>query len=329
MSKKNLSPILYLSKDDVVRTGLGITRIMDVVEQVFREKGAGNVEMPPKPGIHPLPDSFIHAMPAYVPSLQAAALKWVSGYPQNPMRSLPYISGLLILNDPETGMPLAVMDATWITAMRTAAASAVAAKHLANSNPQTLTIIGCGVQGRSHLEAMTAAFPSLNSVMAYDISPQVLETYVAEMSETFPKLQFQKCGSPRETIVEADIIVTAGPIKKVPEPAIEAGWVKAGAFASPVDFDTYWSRSALEEFDKILTDDVPQFRFYRQQGYFGVFSELYADLSEVVCSTKTGRDTADERIMSMHLGLAVEDAAVAKKLYDSALESGIGQWLDR
>jgi len=326
---KAIEKILYLSQSDIAGIGLGMAEIIDIVERVFQEKAKGNVEMPPKPGIHPAPDAFIHAMPAYVPALSAAAVKWVSGYPQNLKKGLPYITGLLILNDPETGIPLSVMDAVWITAMRTAAASAVAAKYLANPNPKTLAIIGCGVQGRSHTDAMSVAFPSIDTVNAYDISLENLDRYSREMSERFSHLTFGRCDTPREAVADADIIVTAGPIKKKPEPGIEAGWVRPGAFASPVDFDTYWSRDALREFGKIVTDDVPQFHYYRQNGYFGVFPEIYADLADIVSSAKPARQSADERIMSMHLGLAIEDAAVARRLYDMAFESAIGQWLER
>jgi len=306
--------------------------IIDIVDRVFREKGKGNVEMPPKPGIHPEPDAFIHAMPAYVPALNAAALKWVSGYPRNPSRGLPYITGLLILNDPQTGIPLAVMDATWITAMRTAAASAVAARCLANPEPGVLAIIGCGVQGRSHAEAMAAAFPSIAVINAYDISGENLNGYAEAMAARFPDWALAKCGSPREAVEGADIIVTAGPIKKTPEPGIEPGWVKPGAFASPVDFDTYWHREALGEFDKIFTDDIPQFRFYQENGYFGDFPDIYADLSDIIDQSQAGavpgRVLPEERIMSVHLGLAIEDAAVARRLYDMAIEASIGQRLE-
>ena len=103
--------ILYLSQADVISTGLGMKEIIQLVEKAFFEKGNGWVEMPPKPGIHPGGgDNFIHAMPAYIPALNSAGIKWVSGFPGNVERGLPYISGLLILNDPETGIPLAVMD---------------------------------------------------------------------------------------------------------------------------------------------------------------------------------------------------------------------------
>src|ERR1019366_4385610 len=128
---QEIRSFLYLSRADVEAVGLAMEEIIASVERVFQEMGKGGVEMPPKPGIHTRPNAFIHAMPASIPSLGAAGMKWVSGYPGNQSKGLPYISGLLILNDPETGLPLAVMDCTWITANRTGAATAVAAKYLA------------------------------------------------------------------------------------------------------------------------------------------------------------------------------------------------------
>src|SRR5688572_33247791 len=110
--------VLYLSRTDVERVDLSMRDIIDSVADVFREKGEDRIEMPPKPGIHPAPDAFIHAMPAYVPALRAAGVKWVSGYPQNRARGLPYIAGLIVLNDPETGLPTMIADCAWITAMR-------------------------------------------------------------------------------------------------------------------------------------------------------------------------------------------------------------------
>ncbi len=155
--------MLYLSRGDVQRVNLPMTVILDAVEGVFREKGLGQVEMPPKIGVHPTNAAFLHAMPGLVPSAGAVGMKWVSNFGENPSRGLSTISGLLVLNDPETGFPIAVMDCTWITAQRTGAASAVAAKYLAKQDAECLTIIGCGVQGRSHLEAMLAAFPGLEA----------------------------------------------------------------------------------------------------------------------------------------------------------------------
>ena len=98
-----MSDMLYLSRSDIEAVNLPMKKIIEALDKMFVEKGEGKVEMPPKPGIHPLPDAFIHAMPAYIPSIKSAGMKWVSGYPMNQEKGLPYISGLLILNDPETG----------------------------------------------------------------------------------------------------------------------------------------------------------------------------------------------------------------------------------
>ncbi len=113
------SQFLYLSRADVEAVELPMPEIIDALEVAFRQHGQGKVEMPPKPGVHSRPDAFIHAMPCYIPGPEAIGIKWVAGYPENPKRGLPYITGLLVLNDAETGLPLAVMDCTWITAKRT------------------------------------------------------------------------------------------------------------------------------------------------------------------------------------------------------------------
>jgi hypothetical protein len=148
MKKQFSNQLLYLSQADVNAVGLTMTEIIAALEKAFKEKGEGRVEMPPKPGIHPGGgDNFIHAMPAYIPAMKSAGLKWVSGFPQNFQRGLPYINGLLILNNPDTGLPISVMDCVWITAMRTGAATAVAAKYLARTDSSILGILGGGGQG--------------------------------------------------------------------------------------------------------------------------------------------------------------------------------------
>ena len=146
--------LLYLSRADVESVALDMASIIGALETAFREKGQGRIEMPPETGINTQPDAFVHAMPAYIPSLRSAGIKWVSGYPGNQERGLPYISGLLVLNDDQTGLPYAVMDCTWITAYRTGAASAVTARYLAREDSEVVGILACGVQGRANLLAM-------------------------------------------------------------------------------------------------------------------------------------------------------------------------------
>ena len=317
--------LLYLSHADVASAGLGMAEIITVLESMFREKGEGRAEMPPKIGIHTMPDAFLHAMPAFIPVRKAAGMKWVSGYPDNGKRGLPYITGLLILNDPETGVPVALMDCTWITAQRTGAATAVAAKYLARSDSSTVGILGCGVQGRSNLEALTVLFP-LKKVYAYDTHADCAFLYAQEMSRQWG-IEVVPVSDPRQAVVASDVVVTAGPILRTPHATIQRGWLREGAFASLVDFDSYWHPSALREADKFCTDDVPQLHHYRDLGYFQDIPPIHADLGELVTGRKPGREKPEERTMACNLGIALDDIAVAPLIYGRALEKGIGTWL--
>jgi ornithine cyclodeaminase/alanine dehydrogenase-like protein (mu-crystallin family) len=318
--------LLYLSRADVEAAGVTMAEVIEALEIAFREKGQGMVEMPPKPGIHPGGgDNFIHAMPAYIPSLRSAGIKWVSGFPANQARGLPYITGLLILNDPETGLPLSVMDCVWITAKRTGGATAIAARYLARPESSTVGILGCGVQGRSHIEALDAVF-ALERVMAYDVVPETAQRYAREISARFD-LEVTVVDTPREAVTGCDIVVTAGPILKRPHQTIQPGWLDEGAFASLVDFDSYWHPQAMHEAPKFCTDDIPQLRHYQEVGYFQDIPAIYADLGQLAAGQKPGRQTPQERTMTANLGLAMDDMAVAPILYRRALESGIGTWL--
>ena len=318
--------LLYLSQADVKAVGLTMAEIIEALELAFREKGEGRVEMPPKPGIHPGGgDNFIHAMPAYIPALKSAGIKWVSGFPNNYKRGLPYITGLLILNDVETGLPLSVMDCVWITAMRTGAATAVGAKYLAHPESSVVGVLGCGVQGRSNVEALNVLFP-LEQVMAYDVDPNAARRYADEIGDRFG-LEVVIVDTPREAVTGCDMVVTAGPIMKEPHRTIKAGWLDKGAFASLVDFDSYWDPSAMHEAAKFCTDDVPQLRHYQQVGYFQDVPPVHADLGELAAGQKPGRETLEERTMTANLGLAMDDMVVAPLLYRRAVEKGIGIWL--
>jgi ornithine cyclodeaminase/alanine dehydrogenase-like protein (mu-crystallin family) len=318
--------LLYLSQADVVAVGISMSEIIAALETAFRAKGEGRTEMPPKPGVHPGGgDNFIHAMPAYIQDLKSAGVKWVSGYPENYKRGLPYITGLLIYNDVENGLPLAVMDCVWITAKRTGAASAVAARRLARPESSVMGMLGCGVQGQSHAEAFTETFP-LKKIMAYDKDPESARRYAAAMTRQL-KVEVVAVKTPREAVSGCDIVATAGPILKVPHATIQAGWLDEGAFASLVDYDSYWSREALAQAAKFCTDDIPQLKLYQSMGYFRNIPPIHADLGELVTGKKKGRENSKERTMTANLGLAIDDMAVAPLIVTRAKEKGIGTWL--
>jgi ornithine cyclodeaminase/alanine dehydrogenase len=261
-------------------------------------------------------------MPALISGMKAAGIKWVSGFPENYRRGLPYIHGLVILNDPDTGIPLSVLDATWITAMRTGAATALAARHLARPDSRSLGIIAAGVQGRSNLAALASVF-NLKQVKVYDLNPVAAEDFIREMEPRFDA-RFEQVTSPEMAVKGMDLVVTSGPILKRPQPVIRDSWLGEGSFCSPVDFDSYFTSSALKSMDKLATDDLAQLEYYRQIGYFRNTPTPYADLGEIITGQKPGRENPRERTMSINLGLALCDMVTASMIYRQAVSRKIG-----
>lgn len=315
--------LLYLSYQDVQALDLPMGMVLGALASAFREKAQGHSEVPPKGGIHPAPDAFIHAMPACLPG--AAGVKWVGAYPGNRRRGFPNISGLIILNDPETGIPIAVMDARWITTQRTAAATALSARFLARPDSETVGMLGCGLQARTHVRALREVF-GLKRIHAYDTHLDRAAAFATEVRERFT-LEVIAVPEPRAAVANLDIVVTMGAISLKPHATIEAGWLAEGAFASAVDFDAYWSPAALSQFDKFCTDDTAQLERFQQMGYFQHVPRVHADLAELVSGQKPGRQSAQERTMACNLGLALEDVVTAALVYRRALEGGLGTWL--
>lgn len=316
--------LLYLSRADVESLNIALPQVIDVVEEGFRLKGLGLTEMPPKTSLHPHdPTTFLNAMPAYVGGeVQAAALKWVGGADDNIKRGLPTISGLLIYNDPLTMMPLAIMDCAWLTMIRTAAANAVAMKYLGPREAEVVAIIGCGVQGRGNLRAMSLLYPNIREVRAFDTNPQALQGFVDEMREA-TGLNVVPVSTPEQAVRGADIIVTAAYMPPDPEPYIENEWLKPGAMAAPVDYNWWWKNELVQSVDKLVTDDLGQFGYYRTKGYFQGVPEPW-DLGDIVAGKLPGRERDDERTMSMCMGIGIDDAVTAKLIYDTARARGTG-----
>jgi ornithine cyclodeaminase/alanine dehydrogenase-like protein (mu-crystallin family) len=317
---------LYLSRADVETVGMSMAEVVAAVEEALREKGCGRVEMPPKCGVHPMPESAINAMPGYVPAAKVAGIKWVTRYLPNLEKGLPYVLGLLILNDPETGVPLCVMDCAWITAVRTGAASAVAAKYLARKDSRQVGILACGVQGRSNLEAMKVVFPELQFAKVFDIRRDTAERYAREMADLL-KMRIDVAETPEAAVGGADIVVTCGPILHDPKPVVGLAWLKKGVFLSAVDLDSYIKPEVFNAAGKLYTDDLEQFLGYSRQGYFTGIHDPIGDLGELVAGKKPARQSADEVTMTANLGLAIEDIAVAARIYRTARERGMGQRL--
>jgi len=316
--------LLYLSQEDVVAAGMTMPETIAVVEDVLREHGLGATENPPKPGVHPA-NSFIHAMPGYLPRKRAAGLKWVSSFSGNTGLGMPPVMGLIILNDVQTGQPLAVMDCRWITAMRTGAVSAVAARYLAAEKATVVGIIGAGIQGRYNLLALAAVQPQLELVRVFDINRRTADGLVDVLSGEL-KLRFEVERSAQAVIEGADIIVTA--TGRLDQPVFKERWIAPGSLVLPVHHRG-WENRTLHAVDKFITDDWQQLKLAHEKvgGFDGPLPDRHAELGQIIGGLKPGRENETERIIDFNYGLAIEDVAVAGEIYIRAKAKGLGRIL--
>ena len=322
------SKFLYLSREDVKSLEISMKMVIEAITKGFVEMGNGKVEMPPKPGIHPGPASdnnYIHAMPCYIPALRSAGMKWVSGYPPNQKKGLPYNAGLLIWNDVDTGMVRAVMDCIWLTTYRTAAASALSSKYLARPESEAIGIYGCGVQGNINLLAFAGEY-KLKEVHCFDPVTAQAEKLAAYARGLGMNAVVET--EPKNVVAGMDIVITAGPIVHTPHATLKEGWLKDGAFISMVDYDSAWSRAALAEVDLFTTDNLAQYTYNKEvNGYFQDCPNVYAELGELVTGKKPGRTDAKQKTVACNLGIALEDMSVAPMIYEMAVAKNTGQWL--
>jgi ornithine cyclodeaminase/alanine dehydrogenase-like protein (mu-crystallin family) len=310
----------YLSRYDVEAVGLPGTEVIEILEGAFRAKRAGDVEMPPKIGVHPREDAFIHAMPAYLSDSDAVGLKWVAGYPGNQPLGIPYIHGLLVLSDAGTGRPLAVMDATWITELRTAAASMLGIRALAGGAVESIGIIGCGRQGQVHLELAEQVLPTLRRVSLFDRHPERAEALAA----AHPELDARVASAAEEIGAGADVVVSSAAIVRNPERPLRRAHLKDAMVACAVDFDATFSEDLFEDAGLFVVDDLAQYRYYRQQGYFAGYPPEATELADVLAD---GAPRPRGLSVYVPLGIALEDVAVAAEINRRAAEAGLGREL--
>jgi ornithine cyclodeaminase/alanine dehydrogenase len=260
--------------------------------------------------VHPRTDAFLHAMPAFLRDTDTVTLKWVSGFPDNPARGLPFISGVIVVNDADTGLPLAMMDAAEITAARTAAASGVCVRAWAPEHWRRAAILGCGEQGRYHARMLRHLRPDAELV-AFDPVPE----RVAGLGR-----DVLAADTPREAVDGADVVVTAGPIVEDPRSPLTPDWLGTGPWLLlPIDFDFYVSTASVDSADLFVSDDVPQFEAYREHGHFRGWNVPACSVGAAL-----ERGLAGERVVACNLGIAALDAAFAHAVLARQRTSGKG-----
>jgi ornithine cyclodeaminase/alanine dehydrogenase len=305
-------PLLYLDRVTVRGLLPTVEELVDRLADVYRAMAHDRVENPPKLGVHPRSSAFIHAMPAYLGDDDVTAVKWVSAYPGNPARGLPYISGLIVLNDSGTGLPVAVMDAAEITAVRTAAASGVSVRHLAHPGWRRAAILGYGEQGREHARMLRALNP--DATIAVYGGPRL----------TGPVRGCEVAPDARTAVAGADVVVTAGPMSPDPDRRLDPAWLQPRCLVLPVDFSAYVGADLARRADDLVSDDLPQFAHYRTLGHFQGWPEPSRSLGEALETEPTG----DLRV-SCSLGVGAVDAAVAAVVLERGRQEGVGVELSR
>jgi alanine dehydrogenase len=309
-------PTLLLDRN-AIKTLIRMSDVINVVEEAFRICGEGKGSMPAKTYLS-LEHGDFRAMPAALPG--CAGMKWVNVHPQNPSLGLPSIMAILVYNDPETGYPLAIMDATEITAYRTGAAAAVASKYLARPNSHTIGVIGAGFQAHTQILAHAELFNPI-SINAFDVSKAAIDRLVC----SFPQFSVRNCSI--QEAAASDIVCTLTPSRS---PIIKKEWIIAGTHINAVGADAPGKQeldpSILKE-AIVLVDDLKQ---ASTSGEINVpikkriysMREVYGTLAELIVGKKRGRTNNSAITVFDSTGIAVEDIAVAKLLFDKAQQTG-------
>jgi alanine dehydrogenase len=318
---------LILNKENVVSL-LDMNDCINVVEKAFAELAAGTAVLPLRINITP-PDGLALYMPAYLKEMNALACKVVTVYKNNPAKfKIPTTIGKLLLQNPETGEVICIMDAGYLTAVRTGAASGAASKYLARKDSKTAGIFGAGVQAKMQLWAVACAV-KLTKAFVYDISAEAMDKYADEMSKKL-NLEIIKCSSPDE-VIDADIICTASSSST---PIFDGRKIKEGTHINGIGSHTPGARELDTEIIKkakfigdsktACFNEAGDIMIPLKEGAI-TESHFYAELGEIITGKKPGRVNDKEITLFKSNGLAIQDAAAAKLVYDKAIEKGVGQ----
>jgi alanine dehydrogenase len=320
---------LLLPEDDIKKL-VSMDEAISAVESAFREKALGNVQMPPKVYLF-YGNGDLRVMPCYIKTGEISSVKIVNSHPRNPEKGLPTVMAVIVLVDPETGFPKAVMGGTWITGIRTGAAGAVAAKYLARKNSRIVAFIGAGTQARMQFLGITRVIQSIREIRVFDIRPEAMKAFIQFIeAHVAAGLSLVSASSVKEAVEGADIIITTTPSRK---PVVMSEWISDGVHFNCIGADAPGKQELdpmiLKRASKIVVDDVEQaihsgeINVPLSEGIIGA-SSIYGELGEIIAGMKKGRENDGEITIFSSTGLAIQDAAVANIVYENALKRGAG-----
>jgi len=334
MREKKDFEFLYLTQEEVMSTGVDMASFVQIEEEHFSLHDKGKIILPHKVvlDLDERKRGRINALPAYVGGdIDVCGVKWVASFPNNPGRyGIPRANAFVILNDSHTGAPLAIMDDTYINAMRTGAVTGVGVKYLARRDAKTVAMIGCGVQAITQLMAIKTVLASITEVKCYDVNNETSEAYAKNMHQK-TGLDTKVVSSVEEATTGADIIVT---VTVADEPIVKNRFVKEGSLFVHVGSYQEEEEEVVVSSDKIVVDDwqnvlhrrTPILATMYEQGKLKD-CDIYANLGQIVNGKKAGRETDEERIFFLPIGMGSEDVIAAYRVYKIAQEKGLGKQL--
>lgn len=330
MNSNHQVQFTYLSQENLLDAGcFDLPMAIATAERAMIDYEQGKVLFPEKivQIFNPATQERINCLPATLLDEKVCGMKWVSVFPMNPTRyQQQNLSAIFVLSEIETGFPIAVLEGTLASNMRVAAMGAIAAKHLARKDAESIGFIGAGEQAKMHLLAMKSVRPGIKRCGVCAKTAQEEAVFIRELSPLCPDIEFSATTTnARQAIEGADIVVTA---TSAQAPLLKAQWIKQGAFYSHVggwedEFDV-----ALKA-DKIVCDDWDTVT-HRTQTLSRMYKEgklnannIHADLHELVSGHKIGRETDDEFIYFNAVGLAYIDVAIAMSMFTRAKDKGV------
>jgi ornithine cyclodeaminase/alanine dehydrogenase len=320
--------IRYLTAADVEAMAPSQELLNEAVIRIFRATAARHTFHEPKLTMSIEPGHFFQSLVGASLDANRAIVKWASIVAENSSRGLPNVAALIVLSDVKTGQPLAILDGNWITAARTAAMTAVAASHLARPDSRSIGFVGCGVQARSHLSALTSALPGLTHLRAYSRTRRSSEA-LAEMARC-AGLAAEVVETAREAVEGCDVVVTSVPAQPGFQPFLDPAWVAPGGFVAAVDLGRSWLASGLRSrFDILATDDHRQSGALAASGKLPYSGPFDADLCDLILGRHPGRRLVEERVLFLFPGMVLGDLAIAAMIYDIACEKDVGLKLSR
>lgn len=324
--------VLILNEKDIQKI-LEMKETIDIVEEAFVELSNKTVEMPPRQiMLEPKKNGWIAVMSAYIKNMKALATKIVTVYPENPNINLPTTIATIILNDPETGEPLAIINGGYLTAIRTGAISGVATKYLAKNNAKTVGIFGAGVQARTQLEAICSV-REINEAFVYDMFPDASKKFSIEMSNKLG-IPITSVDNPIKCVKNCDIIATATTSKN---PIFDGKDIEPGTHINAVgshmanrrelDTETISSSKVVVDSKEAALKEYGELIIPLGEGLISP-QNIYCELSDIVSGKKEGRVNSEEVTVFKSGGLAIQDTAVAYLAYTNALKLGVGTKID-